>query len=220
LTTLLLCLTALAQEGDAAPAAESPFAGPWKAQPSVRPAIGASVFSDGVNAYAGAALGAEVGATFFQPEKQREDLRFVVRPRALGQIIVGPSTSGYDVHGGVFAGPRWQILGLTLGPDVFTNRFTYGPVLLDPVVGMGVPVIADVDLQVLSVYGGLEPIWFFSGDRPTVDWSTTDPFGFGHEFAWTAGAAVQVGRLGLSASYNIRQTAFGPQRGFGFGLSL
>jgi hypothetical protein len=189
-------------------------------RPQLRPLVGANVFapsSGDAIALIGIGAAATVPARYDRPGP----VDIVGNARVSGQYFLGSSkSSGAEVQGGVFAGPQREILRLTLGPNVFWSRFQYGSLALDPVTGVGVPVIASADAKVVYAYGGLEPSWFVSGDRPGVDWSEEDGFGFGDEYAWLAGGGVNVGPIGLGINWSRRATAIGPQQGVGFSVRL
>lgn len=219
------------EEAPPPPPEAPPAAGPSKpppppgegfqlGRPQLRPLVGANVFapsSGDAIALIGIGAAATVPARYDRPGP----VDIVGNARVSGQYFLGSSkSSGAEVQGGVFAGPQWEILRLTLGPNVFWSRFQYGSLSLDPVTGVGVPVIASADAKVVYAYGGLEPSWFVSGDRPGVDWSEEDGFGFGDEYAWLAGGGVNVGPIGLGINWSRRATAIGPQQGVGFSVRL
>ena len=215
----LLPAAALLLAPSLASAADGVMSGPWKTRPLLRPALGATLFNDGVSTYTAASLGAQAGLNYFQQRKPKE-LRFEGTARVAGSYMIGSGSSGYDVRLGNFFGPRYSIIGLQTGPDIFQNQFTFGDTTLDATLGMDWPIISTLYLGPIDVYGGMQPTAFFSGGRPGVDWSQESAFGFGSEFAWLAGASLSAGPVGLSVSNTRRITAFGPQQGFGLGLRI
>ncbi len=202
-----------------ASAADGVLAGPWKTAPFIRPALGATVFSYGSTTYTGVDLGAQGGLRYHQKRKMNE-LRFSGTTRVKGTYTVGSGVNGYDVRLGSFFGPSISVLGLQTGPDVFQNQYSYGSVFMDPTLGLAWPITLSAALGPVYLYGGPVPTWYLSGNRDQVDWASEDQFGFGHDFAWTAGASVDLGPVGLSVGYTHRITAYGPQKGFGLGFSL
>jgi hypothetical protein len=213
-----------AAEAPAGPAPAEPPPPPGEGfrfgRPQVRPLVGANVFAP-----AGgdpiALIGVGAAATVPARMDRAGPVDIVGNARVSGQYFLGSSKSnGAEVQAGVFAGPQWQVLRLTLGPNVFWSRFQYGALSLDPVSGVGVPVIASANAKVVYAYGGLEPSWFVSGSRPGVDWSEADGFGFGDEYAWLAGGGINAGPIGLGVNWSRRATAFGPQQGVGFSVRL
>lgn len=213
LTLAALLLPALASAG------EGVLSGPWKTQPFLRPAVGATLFNDGATTYTAVNLGGQGGLNYFQKRKPSE-LRFQGTARVAGAYVIGSGSSGYDVRVGNFFGPRFSVIGIQTGPDVFQNQYTFGDTTLDATLGMDWPLITTLYLGPLNVYGGLQPTAFFSGGRPGVDWSQEDAFGFGSEFTWLAGASLAAGPVGLSVTYSRRITAYGPQQGFGLGVGF
>jgi hypothetical protein len=181
--------------------------------------LGATVFSDGGSTSSAASLGAQAGLNYFQKRKANE-LQFSGTARIAGAYMIGSGSSGYDVRIGNFFGPKFSIIGLQTGPDIFQNQFTFGDTTLAPTLGMDWPLITTLYLGPIDLYGGLQPTAFFSGNRPGVNWSQESAFGFGSEFTWLAGASLDAGPIGLSVTYTRRITAFGPQQGFGLGIRL
>jgi hypothetical protein len=188
-------------------------------KPSARPAVSAVLYSDGAST--GALLG--VGASVRLPFNQMVEKGpyWGGYTRAVGQVFLGPDFyNGYAVRVGAFAGPRLGPLRLDVGPDFFYDTYVYSGVTLDPVAGVGIPATGYIDFQKLMFYGGVEPSFYFSDVRDSVDWGSEDMFGFGDEFTYRVGTAINVDKLGLSIGYSHRITAYGPQRGVSFGIRL
>jgi len=210
-----------AQEETLQNAEPAPSSGPpihWKTDPFLKPVIGANVFGAGTETYVSLSLGAEAGLHYRQ---DKPDPLLMGTARVRGEYLLGTGVKGTEVRVGNFIGPWWKFIGLQTGPDVFWNKYSYGTITLDPVTGLGWPVMALMDLVVINLYGGLEPAWYLSSTgRPQVDWSQQDTFGFGQEFTWFAGATIdlKVARVGLT--WSRRTTAFGVQQGYGLGLKV
>ncbi|MCB9744212.1 MAG: hypothetical protein H6740_16560, partial [Alphaproteobacteria bacterium] len=132
------------------------------------------------------------------------------RTRVSGDVLASGDTSqGLEVRGGTFMGPHWKLAGVEGGLDVFWNRWTYGDQVLAPSLGAEVPVRLMAHKDGVSGYVGVAAAWLQDESR-RVDWSTTSVPGFGHEFAYMAGASGTVAgvRLGLQGEYRV--TAAGP----------
>ena len=80
--------------------------------------------------------------------------------------------------------------------------------------------MASSGLGAVSVSAGVEPAWFISSERPSVDWSSQSLPGLGDEFTYSVGAGVSIEPARLSLSYRHTVTAFGAQKGLGVGLKL
>jgi hypothetical protein len=188
-------------------------------KPNVSPALSAVVYSDGGSV--GALMG--VGASVVLPFRQRVEQGpyWGGYSRAVGQVFVGPDLfNGYALRVGTFAGPRLGPLRVDVGPDFFSDTYVFGSVTLEPVMAMGLPATTYIDFQTLMFYGGVEPAFYFSDIRKSVDWGSEDLFGFGDEFTYRVGTAINVDKLGLSIGYTHRITGYGIQRGVSFGIRL
>ncbi|NCG17463.1 MAG: hypothetical protein GWP91_00410 [Rhodobacterales bacterium] len=188
-------------------------------KPSVSPALSAVVYSDGTSA--GALMG--VGASVILPFKQvvEKGPYWGGYTRGVGQVFLGPDLyNGYAMRVGAFAGPRLGPLSLDVGPDFFSDTYIFGSATLAPVAAMGIPATAYLDFQTLMFYGGVEPAFYFSDIRKKVDWGSEELFGFGDEFTYRVGTAINVEKLGLSVGYTHRMTGYGLQRGVSFGIRL
>lgn len=225
LSTALLG-TALAQEQDTAseaPPPTGPAAAPprrqWDSSFYLRPRAGGAIYSSGGQTHSAISLGAQAGLRY--TERKARDPRLFGHARVLGDYLTGSNdVSGLELRLGNFIGPWYGIVGAQTGPDVFWSRYRWGAVTLDPTLGLAWPVMGFVDIDVLQLFGGVEPAFYFNPDRARVDWSQTDAFGFGHEFTYMAGAALGSGGLQLSATWSYRITAFGPQQGIAVGFRL
>lgn len=226
LASTLLSPTALAQDDvdvDVSSEAEAPQPAaapkdkvPLGTQPFVRPIVGATVLTDGTSSYYGANLGLRGGLHIYQ---EKEGLRGQGTVRAQGQAILG-NAFGYDVRLGAFAGPWYEVVGLSTGPDFFYNGYSFGSAELQASPGVSWPITAMFDVKAFNMFAGVEPAWFFSPNRLTVDWSAEPTFGFGGEFTKYVGAGIDLKAFAISVSYSDRTMAFGHDRGFGVGFRL
>jgi hypothetical protein len=126
---------------------------------------------------------------------------------------------GMDLRLGSFLGPSWRFLLLQAGPDVFWNRWEFGGHVLDPTVGVGLPITATVPVGPLTLLAGMEPSWLANEAR-RVDWSTVDEFGFGHEFSSLLGIGLRVDSFGIFAGYTRRVVRDGVQQGISLGMNV
>ena len=187
---------------------------PWDVQPYWRPVAGISAFSSGGSTWVGARLGATGGVRYWKAP-------WLGRTRALAAWTTGSGgVSGLELRVGSFMGPHKKYGGLEAGVDLFWNRLSAGSTDLLPASG-GVDLPFNVHVGPEQFYGvaGITPAILFSPER-RVDWSTTDAFGFGHEFAWQLGVGARVGRVGLAVTYSRRVVATGVYSGFGVSASL
>ncbi len=199
------------------PVAQSPSK--WETRTYLRPRGGLSMVSTGNGTSSALSLGAQAGLRYW--ETGRDLPRLMGNARVQGDYLVGSNdVSGMEIRVGNFIGPRWKFVGIQTGPDVFWSQYTYGSLSLDPTLGLGWPVLAFADLDVLSLYGGVEPAFYFNPDRARVDWSTEDAFGFGHEFSYMAGASLNGGGVRLNFGWVYRITAIGAQQGLSLGVRV
>ena len=200
------------------PAVAGPLGREWKSQPFVRPAVGASSWTSNGQTAAAASVGLRAGLNYW--ERGRGVPRLTGQARVAGDYLVSASDlSGWEVRAGNFIGPSWRAVGLRIGPDLFHNQYVVGSTVLAPVTGLAIPLVASAQKSGLSAYVGLEPSWYLSGDRPGVNWANgSQPFGFGDEFRYLAGASVGVGDLQVGVNYQYRMTSGGTESGFGLAL--
>jgi hypothetical protein len=188
----------------------------WVSRPYVRPVAGVSVWGgSGRQTTSIATAGAEAGIVYRQVGKPLP--RWRVNPRVRGQIYsTSGGIAGYHARVGAQAGPWWKHVGLSFGPDLYRDQLIVDQIKLDPVNGMAFPVMGLGRFGPIGVQAGVEPSWFLSGDRPGVDWSETDTFGFGDEFAYLAGANVKVQKMVFGVQWTRRITAVGEGTDWGF----
>ncbi len=195
-----------AQQG---PRRKAPEPG-WRSKPYVRPVAGVSMWGgSGRSPTTVAAAGVEAGILYRQVHKPLP--RWRVNPLVLGKMYTtSGGVAGYHVGTGVRAGPWWKNVGIVAGPELYRDQLMIDGVQLDPVTGLAFPFIGQARAGVLGLYAGVEPSWFLAGDRPAVDWSKEDAFGFGDEFAYLAGASMRVQKMVVGVNWTRRITAAGP----------
>lgn len=192
----------------------------WEGDFFARPEGGVVGWSDGTAAgtVTAASVGGQAGYQYWRvgdPPPQ-----WTGQTRVAGSwILSSGNASGLDARVGSFIGPRWKYVGLQGGPDLFWNRWQYGGVVLDPTVGLAVPITATATLDAVSILGGAEPAWLSNEER-RVDWDQTDALGFGHEFTWFAGVGISVQGVSLGVQYRYHIQASGVQQGFSFGAGF
>jgi len=194
----------------------------WDKKPFVLPVAGASVFTGaGGEPAVSIGLGAQAGLRYWQ---EKEDPFLTGMSRVRGEYLFGGGLQGPEVRVGSFMGPWWKFVGVQTGPDLFWEKYSFtvddAKYSLDPTVGMSWPVIAQIKVAVLTVYGGLEPAFYFASDElvPEVDWSEEDRFGFGREFTYQTGATLDLQAISLGVSYSITTSGYGEQSGIGFSI--
>lgn len=216
---LLAALGASVAHGQSAPPPEGPQKEAWAFNPFFKPEAGASAWTSSSGATSTAlSLGAQAGLAFWQTQRKRPRIEGLTRVR--GAQLFGSGATGTDLRLGAFAGPAWGKIRLQTGPDVYWNRYQWGTVTLDPTTGLAWPLQATADIEVLKVTAGIEPSFFLSSSRPSVDWDTQEFPGFGDEFTWFLGGTVGTKVAGINVTYAQTFTAFGVQRGFGVGLRV
>ncbi len=194
-------------------------AGPhWEGEWYAQPVAGALLHSGtGGGTNSAITLGLEGGYRYYQVGGSTP--RWQGRTRARGTYAMSNNGNGVDLRLGSFIGPTWQNFGLSVGPDLFWDRYTVGSTTLDPSVGMSLPLTATMPLSSLTLWAGVAPSWLTNEAR-RVNWDQEEVFGFGHEFTYMAGAAIAVGSFTISANYAYRITVAGPQQGFGLGFKI
>lgn len=194
----------------------SAFARGWRNEAYLRPSMGANVFTpeDG-DPQTVMSLGGMGGIHYWEKGPRYPKMRGHARVAA-SYLTTGGPLSGLEGRIGNFMGPTWGTLGFTVGPDFFYNQFAYGNTVIPATGGMGVPFTVDANLEPFMLFAGIEPSWYFNDVRERRDWSTQDGLpGFGHEFAYVAGAAVAVGGWMVGGSIRHSMTAYGEQNSFG-----
>jgi hypothetical protein len=196
---------AVAQDAKASPG--------WEVEPYWRPVAGLNAYSSGGSTWVGARMGATGGVYYWKSP-------LLGRTRATGSWTTGSGVSGLEFRLGSFMGPHQKYWGAEAGVDGFWNRFTADGVDVIPgSVGIDLPVNIHLGPQEFYGLAGITPAILFAPER-RVDWSSTDAFGFGHEFAWQLGVGAHLGRFGAALTYSHRVVATGVNSGWGISLSI
>lgn len=191
--------------------------GNWHVSPFLRPQGSLSSWNDGNGSRTALQVGAQAGVNF---REKADDLpRIRGQARVMGNALVN-AASGVDVRAGVFAGPSWQQVRLQTGPDVYWNQYDWGNVVLPSTLGLAWPVQALTQWNGLSLSAGIQPSFFLRSERESVDWSEQTLPGFGDEMTVFATVATALGGLRLNVSASQTTTAYGTQRGLGFGFRI
>ncbi len=199
----------------AAVASPGAQAAEWATRPFVRPAGGASSWSNGDTTVTAFSIGGNAGLDYW--EKGRKQPRLRGQARVGGSYMAaGGDATGYELRVGNFLGPQWKNYGFSFGPDVFYNQWTYAGTELPATTGISTPLVANGSLEIFNAYVGAEPSWYVSGDRAQTDWSESDGVGFGHEFAWLAGLGMSIQGMHVGVHGRRQITAYGVQNSIGF----
>jgi hypothetical protein len=186
---------------------------PWQVEPYWRPVLGFSTFASSAGVSTGARLGATGGVHYWKAP-------LLGRTRVLGAYTTGSSLSGLDLRLGSFMGPQWKLAGVEAGVDVFWDRYTAaGAEVMPASAGVDLPLAVQVGPESFYGMAGVTPAILFAPER-RVDWSSTDAFGFGHEFGWQLGVGARLGRVGANLLYSRRIVASGVYSGWGVSLNL
>jgi hypothetical protein len=204
---LLVAGPLLAQEPAPAPPAEEPARVRWQTNPSLRPVVGYSRYVGPSAARGGVQLGASGGLALWKAP-------VLERTRALAAWTTG-GLSGLDLRLGSFLGVEKELWGLSVGPDLFWNRYSAGGADLLP-SSLGIDFPLDLHLGPEKVYalGGLVPAVLFDPSRHA------EGALLGHEFGWRAGIGAHLGRIGLAVQYSRRAVVGGALSGWGVSLSF
>lgn len=188
--------------------------GRWAVSPYVDPVGGISLWGGSGNRSLLFNLGAEGGISY----TDRQTL-LAGKTRARGSVVLASGLAGHDVRMGTFLGPvsdSWGVLG---GVDVFHDAVTTTRVRLQPSWGVEFPIVATLGPPQLTFLAGVSTSWLANPAR-RVNWDQAAGFGFGHEFSWRLGLMINAGPVHFGVSYSRRQTAIGPQQGFGLTLGF
>jgi hypothetical protein len=188
----------------------------WGNQAYLRPSVGGTTFTpeDG-DPISVVSVGGIGGIHYWERGRKYPKMRGHARVSG-AYVMSGSPLSGYEARIGNFMGPTWGKLGFTIGPDFFYNQYQYGPTQIPGTGGVGTPLTVDAQLDPFSLFAGIEPSWYFNDTRARRDWQNQDGLpGFGHEFAYFAGAAANVGNWTLGLSIRHSMTAYGEQNSYG-----
>ena len=130
----------------------------------------------------------------------------------------GEGVKSWELRAGTFMGPVFKRLSLQSGLDLFGNQLTVDGDGLEPSAGIDVPLLARIDLDIPSVWGGIGTAYMFKKDR-RVDWQETDQWGFGHEFQYVVGAGIHKG-IRISVEYTHRIVVTGTEETIMLGAGI
>jgi hypothetical protein len=181
----------------------------WRTEYYIQPGAGVRLYQNGAGETKTlATFGGEAGLSYRQ--KGKDLPKMVGRTRLSGEVMAtGDLDKGLDVRAGSFIGPQWKNLGVQAGPDLFYNQWTFGSQVLDPSIGVEIPVTATLSGEKLTAFAGVSPAYLMNEDR-RVDWDKETLPGFGHEFTYMGGLTGRFNGLKLSAQVQYRITAAGP----------
>ncbi len=180
----------------------------WNKEPYWQPVVGATLYTSGGSTRSALYGGLEGGVRYNETGQMP---RLVGRTRVRGVLTFGGDATATDVRLGSFLGPRWKLLGVQAGPDLFRDELIGSG--LGPSIGVDLPVITTAYLKPLTLSAGLSPAWLADTDR-RVDWSTSSSFGFGHEFTLLLGGMVSLGDFAAGLGWSRRTTVAGTYQGF------
>ncbi|MFT4980137.1 MAG: hypothetical protein ACI8S6_006049 [Myxococcota bacterium] len=190
----------------------------WGTQPFLRPQAGLSSWSSSSGQTSTALnLGAQAGLRFWQKQQKRPRIQGLTR--AAGTYLLSGAT-GIDLRVGAFAGPAWDKIRLQTGPDLYWNQYNWGGETLPSTLGLAWPVQAMTTVKGVSLTAGVQPAFFLQSERASVDWSQESIPGIGDECTYFAAAGLSLSSLRLNVSLSQTVTAYGSQRGIGFGVRL
>jgi hypothetical protein len=164
--------------------------GRWAVSPYVDPVGGISLWGGSGNRSLLFNLGAEGGISY----TDRQTL-LAGKTRARGSVVLASGLAGHDVRMGTFLGPVSDSWGVEF------------------------PIVATLGPPQLTFLAGVSTSWLANPAR-RVNWDQAAGFGFGHEFSWRLGLMINAGPVHFGVSYSRRQTAIGPQQGFGLTLGF
>ena len=224
---LLLPALALAQEpapesapepqAEVAVQATSPFhqiAERWTFSPYWDPLGNVSIYGGSGNQVLAWNLGLQGGVNYWDSQTI---LAGRTRAQVMGTFVGG--LAGTDLRLGSFIGPQEKMWSLMSGLDVFRNGFTSSRMSLPVSWGVDLPVVLTFGPPEVAFLAGVSTAWLAEPSR-RVNWDATPSFGFGHEFGWRAGVAINMGNLTVSGFYTKRRTSRGPVQGFGFNVGI
>ncbi len=144
----------------------------WHFQPYVTPGGGVQVAENGTSVVAGA----DAGVTYWK-KKWKGDAYVG------GSYLTGGAATGIEAHLGNQFGVRQKMWGLAAGLEGFYDQQsdTDGAAILDPGVGVRIPVNLTVGPKNVHAFVGVSPAFLFSESRRGGDAP------FGDEFEWTVG---------------------------------
>lgn len=190
----------------------------WEQEWYAEPQGGLVAWSSGGSVVSAATLGGQAGLRYWRVGDPPPQWSGQTRAR-VAYVLSSADASGLEARLGSFMGPRWKTVGIQAGPDLFWDQWQYGSTVLDPSLGLSLPVTTTLFLDAITLSAGATPSWLANEDR-RVDWNETDVFGFGHEFTWTLGATLRLDSFSVGAQYAWHVQATGVQQGLSFGVAL
>lgn len=177
----------------------------WWWQPYVTPGGGAQI--DTSNGNVSATLGATVGTKYWR-KKWEGDLH-------LGGTYTigtgGDSLGGYNILLGNDFGRREKYWGAQLGLAGTYNGYTGGDgaQVLDPSVGLLIPLELTVGPRKYYAYGGVTPGWYLDPDRQRGAYGSNPLPLLGDEFSWTVGIGLNLSWADAQLGWTSTTTAAG-----------
>jgi len=187
------------------------------------PSAGLVTWNDGTTTTSSLSIGGQAGVHYWEiggPLPRYQGTGRVALSYLLGSTSTagsGSQLSGWEARIGNFYGPTWRHAGIQAGPDLFHSQYRYNGEDLPPTNGLALPVTGFAWQKPFSAYVGLEPAWYLS-DQEGTDWDKAELPGFGDEFSYKAGAAMQMKKLRVGIDAVWRQTPYGVQSGYGLAL--
>jgi hypothetical protein len=162
----------------------------WWWQPYVQPGGGVQIDTSGGDL--SATVGVTVGTKYWK-KKWQGDLHLG------GSYIIGTgggdSLTGYELELGNDFGRREKYWGAQIGLSGLYSGYSTvdGATVLDPSVGLGIPVELTVGPRKYYVYGGIAPAFYLNPDRQRGAYGKNDPLPlFGDELSWTVGLGLNL----------------------------
>ncbi len=165
----------------------------WHYQPYVTPGGGVQVAENGTSIVAGA----DAGVTYWK-KKWKGDAYVG------GSYLTGGSATGIEAHVGNQFGVRQKMWGLSAGLEGFYDQQSEagGAAILDPGVGVRLPVNLTVGPKKVHVFAGVAPAFLFTESR-----KADAPFG--DEFEWSVGVGSNTKYALARVGVTQRTTAAG-----------
>lgn len=180
------------------------LAGGWSWQPYLEPGGGVQIYAADGGTHTSAVAQVDLGIKHWKKKLQGDLYGGVAYTAALGSGDTD-ALNGYDVHLGETVGWREKYWGVGIGARGFYNGYTdmAGNSVLDPAIGVAVPVEAKVGPSKYFAFAGIAPAWIADPDRHADGLPVMD------ELTWTVGAGIAFKRLEGTAAYVSTTTAAG-----------
>ena len=184
----------------------------------VKPILSTHTFTTNDDVYWGAKYGGALGVKYAQDKR---GLKLMGQTRAQYVQTWAPKASGEELRVGSFIGPWWRIVGLQVGADWLQQEYVNPTVTMSKAQGVHPQISGMVDLRLIHLSASAGPIFYVSGDRQSVNWTTTDKFGgIGDEFAYTIQTGIDLLLMNFGINYQNRHTAYGTEEIFGISVSV